>query len=660
MEALGPVLAAIAALGLVALASREFGGWFRRAGLPLISGFLICGVIAGPDVLTLLSRAAVERLRFVDEVAIAFIGFVAGAELYLKEFRDRIRSILWVTLGITAVTVPAVVLAFTRLAGAVPGIAGAGAATVLAASLLAGSILVARSPSSAVAVIKELRAWGPFTRLGLGVTVVMDAVVILLFAVSAELADVILHGGGAWLGTAAFLAGELVLSAILAVGVGLLLRLILGGLTGRVARTALVLLVGWAVFATAGLMRSSGFTVGGQDVLLEPLLICMIAGLFVANATPHRGEFHRLLDRSSPAVFLVFFTLAGASMSLEVLARTWQIALALFAVRLAAIVVGSFVGGLIAGEPVRESRLLWLSFVTQAGVGLSLAKQVALEFPGWGQSLATIVIAVIVLNQLVGPPLFRWVLKAVGEAHPRAHAAGFDGVRDVIIFGHEGQALALARQLHANGWHVKLAATEGAQFEDLGERGLEVHSVDEINAATLERLDAVRAECIVSLLDDDANYRVCELAYEGYGTDNLVVRAPALEDHQRFHDLGVVVVDPSTAMISLLDHLVRSPRSTSLLLGLDEGRDVAEVRVGNPNLDDVALRELVLPEDALVLSLRRAGNTLITHGDTRLRLHDWLTVLGSHDALAEVVMRFEGEARGRAGRAPASIDTTRI
>jgi Trk K+ transport system NAD-binding subunit/Kef-type K+ transport system membrane component KefB len=645
VEDLWAVLAAIAALGLVALASREVGGWFRRAGLPLISGFLICGVLAGPDLLGLLSRAAVDRLRFVDQLAIACIGFIAGGELYLKEFRDRIRPILWVTLGIAATAVPLVVIAFGRLSAAVPDIAGAGAATVLAASLLVGSILVAISPSSSVAVIKELRAWGPFTRLALGVTVIMDGVVIVLFAVSAELSDVILHGGGELVGTVFFLIVELGLSVAIAAAVGLLLRLILGRVEDGATRSGLVLFVGWAVFALARLLRQGGVMLAGHEVLLEPLLICMVAGLFVANATPYRGAFHRLLDRSSAPVFLVFFTLAGASMSLQVLARSWQVALALFGVRLGAIVVGAFLGGLIAGEPVRQGRLLWMSFVTQAGVGLSLAKQVALEFSAWGQSLATIIIAVIVLNQLIGPPLFRWVLKVVREAHPRAHAAGFDGVRDVIVFGHEGQALALARQLHEQGWHVKLAAIEGAQFEDLGERGLEIHPVDEISAEALERLDAARAECIVSLLDDDANFRVCELAYERFGTDNLVVRAPELRDHQRFHELGVVVVDPSTAMISLLDHLVRSPRSTSLLLGLEAGRDVAEVQLGNPNLHEVPLRELVLPEDALVLSLRRGTNTLITHGDTRLRLDDWLTVLGSHDSLEEVAVRFAGEAR---------------
>lgn len=636
---------ALAALALVALASRSFGGLFRRAGLPFISGFLFCGVLAGPDLLGLISRQTVERLLFVDQIAIAFIGFAAGSELFLQEFRDRIRPIAWVTLGVTAITMPMIAVAFVWLSRTIPGVDDFDSATVLAAALLAGSILVARSPSSAIAIIKELRAWGPFTRLSLGVTVIMDGVVIVLFAISAEIADVILADRGGILATMVLLIVELVASVGLGLLVAQLLRLVMKFVQHRILSSALVLLVGWGVFALGNFLRHGPLTIAGHDVLVEPLLMCMIAGLYVTNATPFRHDFQRLLDRNAPTIFLVFFTLAGASMSLQVLARTWQVALALFAVRLVAIMIGAFLGGVLAGEPVRESRLLWMSFITQAGVGLGLAKEVALEFPDWGQGLATIIIAVIVLNQLLGPPLFRWVLKAVGEAHPRADAAGFDGVRDVIVFGNEGQAMAVARELHENGWNVKLAATEGTQFEDPEERGLEIVPVDHIDRSTLEQLEAARAESIVSMLDDETNFQVCKLVYEHYGTENVVVRAQRPRDHQRFHDLGVVVVDPSTAMISLLDHLVRSPRSTSLLLGLDEGRGVAEIQVGNPNLHGVRLRELTLPEDSLVLSLRRGRNSLITHGDTRLRLEDWVTVLGSHGGLEEVAMRFEGEAR---------------
>jgi Kef-type K+ transport system membrane component KefB len=52
-------------------------------------------------------------------------------------------------------------------------------------SMLIASIMTARSPASAIAIAKELRAKGPFTRSFLGITVVSDVVVLVLFAISA-------------------------------------------------------------------------------------------------------------------------------------------------------------------------------------------------------------------------------------------------------------------------------------------------------------------------------------------------------------------------------------------------------------------------------------------------------------------------------------------
>ena len=71
-------------------------------------------------------------------------------------------------------------------------------------------------------------------------------------------------------------------------------------------------------------------------------------------------------------------------------------------------------------------------------------------------------------------------------------------------------------------------------------------------------------------------------------------------------------------------------------------RDVIEIQLTNPNLFGAELRELRLPEDTLVLSIRRAGHTLITHGYTRLQHHDWITVMGNNDSLEEVMLRLEG------------------
>ena len=68
-----------------------------------------------------------------------------------------------------------------------------------------------------------------------------------------------------------------------------------------------------------------------------------------------------------------------------------------------------------------------MPFITQAGVGLGLATIVAHEFPEWGNEFLTLVIAVIVLNQLIGPPLFKWSINIVGDSHTKAKHQDGDG-----------------------------------------------------------------------------------------------------------------------------------------------------------------------------------------------------------------------------------------
>jgi len=306
-----------------------------------------------------------------------------------------------------------------------------------------------------------------------------------------------------------------------------------------------------------------------------------------------------------------------------------------------AIFLGSLAGGLIAGDPMRHNTVRWMAFITQAGVGLGLAKEVMVKFPEWGTSFATIIISVIIINQIIGPPFFKWVIHLVGESHQRAEEPIFDGTRDAIIFGLESQALALARQLYSHGWQVKIACNSVERMIDVTGTNIKVSPFTGLDLAMLNQLDARRAEAIVLLLSDEENYKICELAYEHIGTKQLVVRLHNRENFERFHALGALIVEPATAIVSLLDHFVRSPVATSLLLGMEENQDVVDLEVRNPALHGLALRELWLPLDCLVLSVHRGGHTLLSHGYTRLELGDWLTVVGAPDSLEEVLRRFE-------------------
>ena len=55
--------------------------------------------------------------------------------------------------------------------------------------------------------------------------------------------------------------------------------------------------------------------------------------------------------------------------------------------------------------------------VTQAGVALGLARACSVKFSAtWGEQFASVATAMIALNLLIGPPLFRIALTRVGEA----------------------------------------------------------------------------------------------------------------------------------------------------------------------------------------------------------------------------------------------------
>ncbi|MFH2057561.1 MAG: NAD-binding protein [Pseudomonadota bacterium] len=327
-------------------------------------------------------------------------------------------------------------------------------------------------------------------------------------------------------------------------------KMIIGALllpVQKMIKTGLILLTGYLVF-----VFSSGFRHVSQEfikveVLFEPLLICMVAGFLVANTLSFRNEFLKILFDISLPIYIAFFTLTGASLSLDVLARTWPIAVLLFFTRMGAIFLGSFVGGTLAKNPAHHNRVSWMAYITQAGVGLGLAKEVVVQFPEWGNPFATIIIAVIVLNQMVGPPLFKYALKRIKEDHPRAKASEFDEAREAVIFGNDGQAFALALSLVSRGWQVGLAITEpGSHHEQATD--IHIHEISTFDRAQLESINCHRAGAIVTMLSDEDNFLICEIAYEQFGTQTLIARLNERENFIRFQELGVLIVDPSTAI----------------------------------------------------------------------------------------------------------------
>ncbi len=390
-------------LGYLLIASYLAGRVVRGLALPQITGYILVGIVVGPQVTGILDHASIGRLDILNEIALSLIALSAGGELRMRTVRKRLRSIVLITVSqllivfsVTAVTVLLGRGLFDFLAGQQPRVA-------LAAALLFGLVAVAKSPATTIAVITEEKARGAMTDVVLGVTVIKDVIILMLTALLIPLAVVVARPGSHF-DVHALEAVMFTITLSLALGVlfGFTISLLLRGAPQH--QVPLVLAAG---FLSVHLAEAAG---------LEFILLSMAAGFTVQNFSAEGARLLAALEKNSLPIYALFFALAGAMLDLAALTHVWKIALVLLLARGFSLWISTAAGAKLAGAGPAIERHAWTGFIAMAGVTLGIANIIRERFPQFGPAMATIIVAVIAVNQLIGPPLFRNALVRAGEA----------------------------------------------------------------------------------------------------------------------------------------------------------------------------------------------------------------------------------------------------
>lgn len=405
-----PAGSALLALGCLIIGGVLCGELAVRLRLPKITGYLVLGMVAGPHAVGLETARDANLLRLFEDLALGLIALTAGGEFRLAIIRRRLRPLLAITAAHTVGIFLLVAGVLWVLLIVVPFLGPVSHAEMLAGVALLGVIAVAVSPATTIAVITDLRARGEMVETVLGVTILKDLVIILLFTAVSALALSWVGGGALDLGALRHVALEM--------GVSLLIGGVLGGMlglyllkVGRLAPLTVILLA----LASAELGR------GGW---VEHLLVCMAAGFAARNLFPRAaGNFLGALEQSSTPIYVIFFALVGAGLDLGIFAAVWLPAMVYVVARVVAIRLTTRLPAIVAGSGWRVVRYGWMGFVAQAGLSLGLAARIQREFPGIGSTVATVVIAAVVINQLAGPVLWERAIVAAGEDRKKRAAS---------------------------------------------------------------------------------------------------------------------------------------------------------------------------------------------------------------------------------------------
>jgi Kef-type K+ transport system membrane component KefB len=400
---------------LVAAASKLFGKnpILEYLTVPVITGYMLVGFICGPFVLKVMTVEEVANCVYVQKIALSFIAFSAGAEMHLPEiiplFKQIVSVSLWMTLYTLIIGIIFIyVMGFTPL---LSWISEYEFSCQISIGLLAATILSARSPTSLLAVVRELEAKGPATSLMVAITVGGDVIVLTIFALGIGI-------------TSTMCAGESFDASVFFLDIAIIIASFAwGGLLGLVLIVFinvrhlkhLILPVGFLMYLTCDyILETTHHT--KYALHFDVLLVCMAAGFVVTNTSDRRVKLNTYLHELSPLVFIPFFTFVGLSINAPVLLRSIAFASIACVVRAICMVLGTLSGGKLVGLDTKTSAMLWMGLLAQAGVSLGLVGIVGELFhESFGPDFQSTMIGVILINQIVGPLAAKYVIKQFQE-----------------------------------------------------------------------------------------------------------------------------------------------------------------------------------------------------------------------------------------------------
>ena len=396
-------------LGFTLLGAWVTGDILRRLRLPRLTGYLLFGALVGPYVANVITLSMTAQLQAVTGIATTLIALIAGLTINLERLRGRLSAIVRMSAAIFAVTSVGIALVAWLAWPWLPVAPDVDAGSRLVLVLLLTVMVVSFSPTMTAAVTTETGAHGQMSELVLAIVVLTDLIVLVLFSIAMQVARAVFTPGTSGVGVIAQFAweigGAIAFGALIGAMFALYLRYI-----GRQVPLALIAVC--ALLSQVGTIQQ-----------FEPLLAAVAAGLVIENLSVAQGDALRsAVQRGAPPVLVIFFVAIGSTLRLDALASLGPVALGLAAVRAGLIRLGVFTGAAVSGIDQRTSAYAWTGLISQAGITVGFASIVANAFPTWGMQLQALLIALIPIDELAGPMLFRRGLARAGELEAQARS----------------------------------------------------------------------------------------------------------------------------------------------------------------------------------------------------------------------------------------------
>ena len=391
-------------LGLI-LVFGAFTEWLTpKLRVPKVVGYLILGLLIGPEALSLVPYEFIENSHIVIELSLSIIALLVGATLKFSKLKSHAKEIAYLTLSQSFVTFLSVTF----------GVASIGifldlnVQSVFFVALLLGAIATATDTAAPMAIVRETGAKGEFTSTFLSIVALDDALSLIIFTLTVTF-GVAFFGGGAFEWMNVFEAFKVV---AFSVGVG-----VIAGFLNSALEKLFSHHKGMETIATLGLI----FIVYSlsEHWKLEPLLSSMIMGTVMVNVSKDFDVVQKEIDNHLiEIIFMLFFILSAMRLNVDAIFSFPILIEAYVLFRVVGKLSGAYLGAYIANSSSVIKKYIGLALLPQAGVaiGLALSLQKHEGMEEFAPIILNVVIATTFIHEMIGPIFTKIALEKSGEA----------------------------------------------------------------------------------------------------------------------------------------------------------------------------------------------------------------------------------------------------